>query len=361
MQYAELLSRLNTISVVIDFKEETIKDISNIRLLAPDKLILSTKRNTHEILLPSRLISQPKLSNFKLDNGGCLSFTLSIEADTNNNSTGMAKSFMSQYNTKWSCKDLQRKTPVISGNSNKFTFNCLQCRQIIIDSLDYKFQDMPSEFWYELMDFWHCHKPHDDKPHDKSYEGQLTPANDRHIIIGNHYLLVNRCVNVVAQGEDIKCSSCGGYLGAKFLNTMRLLKWRLSLQYQCDEKVEIETFPSYLFIYNTIIDRINSLATRKFMFQNKGHKWFFWVMNVSLDIAINDGFLKNTLKVLYCKDNEDSNSSDEYESLDIPYPELFEEFIAQLDGINQSLPLSMRNLYINSTKYDLSYISQELP
>ncbi|KAK6464023.1 HECT-like ubiquitin-conjugating enzyme-binding-domain-containing protein [Scheffersomyces coipomensis] len=98
---------------------------------------------------------------------------------------------MSQTSQRWSCKDLKVKTPKSEvGNYNEFTFNCSTCEYVIIDSKDFKFLDMPSEFWYELMDYWHCHKPDNHDHHEKNYNGSLKPPNDKTIVIGSNYLLV---------------------------------------------------------------------------------------------------------------------------------------------------------------------------
>ncbi|KAK6454558.1 ubiquitin-conjugating enzyme E2-binding protein [Scheffersomyces xylosifermentans] len=319
MRYAEYLTRLNSISVVVDFHNDKIQDITNIGLSSPQKLTIKTKSNTMEVTLPVPIHGHPKLSNLRLDTGKCLSLTINLEESPDQKRAQLAtsQSFMFQYNTKWSCKDLQNKTPRggTLGNANEFSFRCIGCNATIINSVDYKFQDMPSEFWYELMDFWHCHKPENNQHHEKSYEGSLKLANDEMVIIGNHYLLVNKCSGVViSHGEEVNCAQCGTFLGAVYQNTLRLLKWRLSLEYNVDGIPKIEKFPSYLFIYNTFIDKINSLATRKFMFSHKGKQWFFWVMNVSLDIAINETALKNTLKILYYSDNDDVPITDDESS-----------------------------------------------
>lgn len=39
---------------------------------------------------------------------------------------------------------------------------CINCENIIMrTNVRFQWKDLPSENWAEMMDFWHCHKPHD--------------------------------------------------------------------------------------------------------------------------------------------------------------------------------------------------------
>lgn len=67
----------------------------------------------------------------------------------------------------WAASDLQDDAPV----------SCRTCESIIIPSGTIAtWKDLPSENWAEMMEFWHCHKPHDhqhtssdDDPANKAY------------------------------------------------------------------------------------------------------------------------------------------------------------------------------------------------
>ena len=39
-------------------------------------------------------------------------------------------------------------------------FACRTCKNIIVQDGIIAWKDLPSENWAEMMDFWHCHKPH---------------------------------------------------------------------------------------------------------------------------------------------------------------------------------------------------------
>lgn len=54
----------------------------------------------------------------------------------------------------WMATDLAKET----------TIQCRQCNAIIISpGKVLQWKDLPSENWAELMDFWFCHKPHDEQ------------------------------------------------------------------------------------------------------------------------------------------------------------------------------------------------------
>jgi hypothetical protein len=53
----------------------------------------------------------------------------------------------------WSAQDLTSQTSV----------QCKQCHATIVAGGKVReWKDLPSENWAEMMDFWHCHKPHDE-------------------------------------------------------------------------------------------------------------------------------------------------------------------------------------------------------
>ena len=37
---------------------------------------------------------------------------------------------------------------------------CRSCKNIIVNGSVSSWKDLPNESWAEMMDFWHCHKPH---------------------------------------------------------------------------------------------------------------------------------------------------------------------------------------------------------
>lgn len=56
----------------------------------------------------------------------------------------------------WSASDLEHGSAVC----------CRKCSSVVIpkDTIQ-SWKDLPSENWAEMMEFWHCHKPHDHSEH----------------------------------------------------------------------------------------------------------------------------------------------------------------------------------------------------
>ncbi|KAG7661363.1 uncharacterized protein J8A68_005155 [[Candida] subhashii] len=363
MYFAEHLPRVNTISIVVELPSGFIP--SKIHPFSPQSLHLIPTTTDHqpiEIKLPISIPqnNELKISGLKLQNQ-TLSFSILLQSTTaithTNNDQSVSEFMNLQQSQKWSCKDLQSKTPNPTNNSHQFEFICSNCDAMIIDSAKYLFMDMPSEYWYELMDFWHCHKPDHGHTGDvvKDYEGVLKPNDDRSVIIGNCYFLQLCNEKLEVEGDEVRCERCKHRVGEKYEGVFKLYKWRLKLKYTKDIEVAIEKFDSKLFIYNSIIDKINSLATRRFKFKMNNDKWkYLWVMNLGLDISLDENVHNDALKVLIA-DDIDSQSQDSYEVMDIPYPDIAQELINHLLETNSKLPKSINSLSIGSNTFLVSY------
>lgn len=64
----------------------------------------------------------------------------------------------------WSAIDISAGTAV----------TCRQCEALVVnEGVLASWKDLPSENWAEMMEFWHCHKPHDDgHGHDHDHDKQ---------------------------------------------------------------------------------------------------------------------------------------------------------------------------------------------
>ena len=61
-------------------------------------------------------------------------------------------------------------TPWPASSFNDASINCKHCSSVCLESnriTDWR--DLPSEDWADMMDFWHCHKPHDES-HEHDHE-----------------------------------------------------------------------------------------------------------------------------------------------------------------------------------------------
>lgn len=360
MYLCEYLPRLSAISIVIDFPY----DPSTIQNLAIQGNSLILKRNISEdetitISLPSfpqtkDSNSSLKLTNFKKTND---SLVLSIKAPENETKDNFMNLLDLQL---WSCKDLL-KTRKNSQNVNEFELQCKSCHQPVIKSVDFNcFSDMPSSLWVEMMDFWHCHKPHDTKVNShssKDYNGELTPQPNS-ILVGNYYFLANKnesmAANLKFDDSKVLCG-CGKSLGETTSSgCVKLLKWNLILSYHNHDSQPIaEDYPPYLYVYNLMLDKINLQAIRKLSINND----IFWIFNIGQNITIQNTLLRNCLKILFIEDKTDNRIIDDEVTVD---NDIFTDFKAQLQEINHALPRDCQSVSIKEddklVTYNISYL-----
>jgi hypothetical protein len=98
----------------------------------------------------------------------------------------------------WSAPELMSKTPI--------SFACRACgTEILPSGCIKKWKDLPSGNWADMMDFWHCHKPHDDNK--KSTSGE----DSKYAVLGQGFV-VEQGVGLVDRGYFLlaakDCSNC---------------------------------------------------------------------------------------------------------------------------------------------------------
>ncbi|CAH2350543.1 hypothetical protein CLIB1423_01S12486 [[Candida] railenensis] len=280
---------------------------------------------------------------------------------------------------KWSVQDLKNKTSQDKvSKKNEFVFSCKNCKKKVIDSETNSFFDMPSELWSEMMEFWHCHKPNENLQDLKErpyYQGIIKPGKKSEVIVGNYYVLIRIDAGeesaVTFLDDKCICSSCNHGMG-QYLEDIstsgsemyyRINKWELELQY--NDKFEmgkcIESYQPYLYVYNMMMDKINSVAIRKFYINNS---LFVWVVNVGMSISTGGQVYYNTLKLatreLSVDSSNDELDENNVEVLDLPETVLA-EFRKVLEDMYQNLPLVNRKMVLKNgnkefIEYEVSYL-----
>lgn len=322
MYVAEYLPRLSQVSIKLEFPEDT-KCITVLGIRRSNLFIQAA--NTYTIPLPIQQASsleQAKIGAISIKNG-IMSINLSVGSSGAELEDSSFMSLSKSDNQKWSVKDLVKKTPKDKNNINEFSFCCARCDEVIIESRTMRFLDMPSEFWHEMMDFWHCHKPHEHyhNDNDKNYNGKLVPAAGN-VHIGSSYLLTT--------DRPTECPKCGTTLGVKEDNCVRIYKWNVKLKYSSIT----ETFPAYAFVFYTLLDKVNASAIRKLSLKSGSSSLNVWVSNLGLNVSVTDTMvLTNALKILYMENPEKL----EDEVLEVPQ-EVYTSFIEQLRYLNCKLP-----------------------
>lgn len=346
MYLAEHLPRLGQISIKLDFPE-TAKSISGIGIRQSNLVIQAS--STYTTPLPIHDASVLEKAKIEGANFGTEVAAVNLAVGTSGDiSDASFMSLSKSDNQRWSVKDLVRKTPQNKDNVNEFCFCCAGCGAEIINSKQKKFLDMPSEFWYEMMDFWHCHKPHEHhhNENDKNFNGKLVPAAGN-VHIGSSYLLT-------ADGPS-KCPNCGCTLGVDENQAVRIYKWKLELKYGG----VTETYPPYAFVFYSLLDKVNSSAVRKVSIKSGKSTYNIWVSNLGLNVSVTETpLLTNALKLLYIE----LPSRLEEEVLEVP-DEVFESFKQHITHINARLPETCRTLQMSENDalatHSISYLSAD--
>lgn len=395
MYLAEYLPRLETISIKTDF-HGSIKAITGIRISNPsdllsketsDLIINHTNNNEVSPIIVNLPILINDINETKIKNCHIESNVLSLDISYHN-TVDIGQSFMNLLDTtsipQWSIKDLIKKTPQNLQHQNEFKFICRYCDHEILNSSSFdKFLDMPSELWYEMMEFWHCHKPNDSSIENstKSYEGELKPRLNE-VVIGNSYLLVNKenddlkisPIDNNVNNVKVNCNICKREIGDRVADgsSLKVYKWNLKLSYHGGDTVDtVETYQLYLYIYYFILEKINSTAIRKFKIVNEGSRigdeieqtLLLWIINLDINITTNETALKNCLKILYKiidYDADDKLFDDEnLEYLFLPN-NVYTEFAKFLTSVNTQLPESTQSVPIKEgddlITYRVSYL-----
>lgn len=331
MYIVDYLPRLGTLSINMDVADGSAK-ISRVSLIGPNELVVVLGSTRYKIDLPISITDNNTKITQLISKDGSLSIKMNVGSEIN-------ESFMNHLIDsdlqKWSVKDLLSKTSINpESQKNEFRFLCHGCNASIIDSTQANFRDMPSELWYEMMDFWHCHKPHNPSfIHDKNYQHLEPQAGE--VYIGTSYLMTTL---------DPKCV-CGEILG----KNNKIFKWNLKLSYNDT----IETYPLYLYVYYNLLDKINSTAGRNFKVVNKSDdkSLNIWTVGVGLKVSISGIKLENCLKILY----DDTYDSNDFEEI-VLEDDIFLQFLQRLDYINDKLPDRSKVIEIKSINRKISYL-----
>lgn len=338
MSLCEYLPRLDSILVKIllgDDVEPTITEIAFVKRC----LVVVTRTTKHTVKLPVE--NKDHLKDAKITQILAKGSILLLRISLNRPQDPASFTSLSLSKTqKWSVSDLVR-TPKDANNVNTFLFLCAYCSATVVDSRDNKYADMPLEYWHELMDFWHCHKPHQKhhENHLKNY-GAIVPK-DNHVYIGASYLFLKR--------NSSSCFSCKRNLGELTNDTAKLYKWNLKLQYGDTT----ETFPPYAYSYYAILDRINSGALRKLQVQSDNGSVRIWILSVGLSVSYDSYVLDKALKILYT-DKTDS----ETEVLDVPL-EVYDSLIFVLRESTSLLPESEQTVQMDEA-FRVGFLAPEM-
>lgn len=336
--FAEYLPRLKTTSIQVELSRNEIENIE----INNDSILLNS---SIEIKFPSLINSKdvtymitpstPSSSSIRIRNKN-------IEFLANDN---VETILQDQY--QWNIGNLQKYQ-----QQQHRSFKCINCNCNIIqvDKVR-KFLPMPSELWYEMLDFWHCHKPtvEDNLGLLKKFN-QLKP-NPFNLIIGSYYFILNPedWQNLKVDGNDIlSCEQCNEILGGLDIDvgTFKIYKWQL--------KLDGEFFYPYSYVSLKLVEEMNYSAVRVFKIVNeKNNKAIqVWCFGLGIDINISGlGMFKNCLKIMYKTEFEEDSEISKHGEIRVEYEKPFTDFLNHIEKVNKALPTNLQNYKNWRTSY----------
>ncbi|KAI5926128.1 ubiquitin-conjugating enzyme E2-binding protein [Camillea tinctor] len=255
--YAELLSNIRQISVGCTLP--TPSSPTTEAVVSPDCLGITVNHDESRVSipLPGRVALPSRLPIEKTGTIN-LSWRLPLAGGQNRIQNVSA----SDAAVPWSAGDLKPESAV----------ECRACRIPVVDAGVLKtWKDLPSENWAEMMEFWHCHKPHDHKQKDGEHltsrgygasskisaqsgvgfidltsfllspsdilESSVTPSLSSNTVNGIQVPEEGQPNSSISHNQTLSCSSCKSQLGAwnDQISSVSLFKWQVAVNTQHGE------------------------------------------------------------------------------------------------------------------------------
>lgn len=336
--FAEYLPRLQSTSVQVRISPD---DVSTLEVCDDEILINANIK----IKLPQKVHSETVSKSTRSIEQGVLGIRLRNPKPEFLTNDSVEQLLQDQY--QWNIKDLRQF-------HTQDSFKCTRCNNVLIDLEKVsKFLPMPSELWYEMLDFWHCHKPTSDSHKNV---GLLKRFNElkpkpKSLIIGSYYLIVNPedwdGLNTIID-DKISCVHCNeviGELDSNFGN-FKLLKWQL--------KLNEELFKPYSYISLKLIEEMNYSAVRVFSIScpESNRSIQIWCFGLGIGISSNNlGVLNDCLKIMY-KEVDSNNTEETNGHIVVDYIKPFDDFIRLIEKFNSLLPENLRKF----NDWNVSYV-----
>ncbi|KAK9368411.1 ubiquitin-conjugating enzyme E2-binding protein [Lipomyces kononenkoae] len=257
----------------------------------------------------------------------------------------------------------EREAHIVPLSAGQLTdCKAVQCRKCGADLLkdDIKFLDLPSENWYELLDYWHCHKPDHDHGHgaqNSLSKSALKPRKSL-ALVGLAYMMavnddfVSESIQVSdGQYKEVVCSACCsdvGVLDKVDPSITKLYKWNIMVESRrsINDRISSIQYPPEVYLAEMLLEVIDFHSTHRFSIAAHDDKQkilvYLWVF--SSDITYTSNFHPEpirAMKVFYTKQAEVSNPEIATENIDLPLS-IINEFLGVLDTRNKELPASLR-------------------
>lgn len=340
--FVEFLSRIGCILVIIE-------DVQEVRLLEVDEETISIEFQnmeseviyTMKMLLPGNFTISDRNVSFKSIEQNVFQLRLKAKCNDIVPSSG----FDNEIQEKWCKRGLSQL--------GHFTFNCINCNNRIISMENFtRLNDMPSEHWEELMDYWHCHKPSINDANElgtslysRKFKHTLRPIKTELLFGGSNILCLPESLELetTINDKEICCKGCGNELGERTKdNLFKIYKWNLKL-YKNNE--EYETFDPIDDILMSLLNFAKEQSGRYISISYKETRLLLWLFNTGLHITTSESHtLKDANKILYTTDNELINATIQNHNIEeiTVQSSPFQGCISELQQSNEALPISLQ-------------------
>ncbi|KAK9237609.1 ubiquitin-conjugating enzyme E2-binding protein [Lipomyces kononenkoae] len=238
----------------------------------------------------------------------------------------------------------------------------VQCRECGADLLkdNVKFLDLPSENWYELLDYWHCHKPDHDHGHgaqNSISKHALKPRKSLALVGLAHIMtikddFVSDSIKVSGtQFKEVVCSTCCsevGVLDKLDQSITKLYKWNIVVESRTpiNDSITSIQYPPEVFLAEILLEVIEFHSTHRFTIAAHHDKEriliYLWVF--SSDITYTSNLHPDpirAMKVFYTTQAEASNPEIAAENIELPLS-VVNNILKVLDTRNKELPGSLK-------------------
>ncbi|KAK7207528.1 ubiquitin-conjugating enzyme E2-binding protein [Myxozyma melibiosi] len=324
--YSELLPRVSKLSLVVSPLES---EPSHLSRLGSSKLFvkLSASDSSSTIELPAKVspdtpISLKQLAAFS---EGSLSLRLTAARQ-------------------------ERETHTVPFPANELSqarqLHCRSCDEPLLRN-EVKFLNMPSENWYEMMDYWHCHKPDHDHNASNAISKDMLKPRQGVSLVGVSYIdvLDGDLVELSEKNHSppLRCAACTkpiGVFDAVDKSIAKIHKWNISLTLDGEKKVH----DSEIYFAEILLEIGDIHANYHFAVSRASAKddvvFYLWVFNN--DLTYSSSFQphpQRAMKIFYS--TSPPTTQVVTESIDIP-DDLLEETMCVLNTRNRQLPESLR-------------------
>lgn len=349
----EYLPRINCVAVHVAEAETVIlKEVSSQQLIIEYQVKVMYDRVNTTISLPKSIDVNENMG-VKFIKGADNDWSLRLKVDpTQQPDVGQSLEFDDMQNNtynKWHRGFLK--------GLGAYSFRCEHCEAPILDSRSNckVLNDMPSDNWMELMDFWHCSKPDTHNVEDGTFASMtasryttLKPLTNEVLVGGSYFSTIYETIHesVVEQNDKtLVCHHCANILGERTADGLcKVYKWKLQLFNAQTGKTD--TYDPKNDIILSILNYTKNYSGRYILLKCKGHDdILLWIFALNIGVTLSNNVVySESIKVLYLTDETqftDVRKTHNVENINVKESP-FEKFLIELKQNHHALPKSAK-------------------